>query len=233
VPPFKIEFDVPYGKYSRDLQIDSSWFWFKFVDEVARLMDCHASSVSLGYILPWKVKGNSKPAPKILDGDASFEKLKNDIQIWLSEQQAKNKGKGVPKHFTVQLVNLAADADPGKVRFSRMSYSLANPTVHCQANKKNAPPKSLADERIIAAAAHEAKLNSISREIHTRHRCNEHKVSDYVGVDGKHTPFTIAQITMWAELIVRTFPVLETGPNSWMHRPRIKKARASISRRQS
>jgi hypothetical protein len=115
-PPFKIEFDVPTGKYSRDLEIDSNWYWYKFVDEVARLMDCHSSTVSLGYILPWKIKGNAKPSPKILDGDAAFEKLKADIQIWLSEQQAKNKGKGVVKHFTVQLVNLAADNDASKVR---------------------------------------------------------------------------------------------------------------------
>jgi hypothetical protein len=92
---------------------------------------------------------------------------------------------------------------PARCVFSHILHFAANLTVR-QGNKKTAAPKTLAEERVIAAAAHQAKLSSISREITARHLCDEHKSADYVGADGKHIRFTIPQLTMWAELIVST-----------------------------
>jgi hypothetical protein len=105
-PPYKIEFDVPCGKYSRDLTISNHYTWLLFLNEVARLMDCHQDSLLIGYILPWKIKNGSKPAPKLLDDEAAFDKLKEDVEAWRKEQTAKNKGKGVVKQFSIQLTDL-------------------------------------------------------------------------------------------------------------------------------
>jgi hypothetical protein len=125
-PPFSqpvLEFDVPCGKFSRDLEIKESTPFFLFLGDVARLMGLlSSSSISIGYILPWKAnKSGGKTAPKILDNEEAYEKMKADVAVWRKEQASKNKGKGVVKAFSIQLVDLNDNSAATKV-FGMLLY---------------------------------------------------------------------------------------------------------------
>ena|ERR1700721_4116 len=86
-------------------------------------MDCHPSSVHLGYILPWRVKSGQKPTPKLLNDNDTFDKMMDDVRTWRDEQASKNKG--TVKAFTVQLVNLQPDmATQGAKPTAKVSYHI-------------------------------------------------------------------------------------------------------------
>jgi len=124
-PPYDIEFEVPCGKYSRDLVVRSLWTWTLFIDEVAMLMGCHASTLVLGYTLPWQTKANQKPVPKLLN-EETFDKMKHDIDIWRSEQIAKNKKLGTVKHFIVKLFDLRSEHEQVvTTKVSHFSFALS------------------------------------------------------------------------------------------------------------
>jgi hypothetical protein len=107
---FDIEFEVPCGSYTRDLVANNRWTWSLFTDNVALIMDCHTSSLMLGFVLPWKIKSNQKTTPKILDSTETFEKLITDIQTWRDEQRLKSKGKEI-KVPAIRLHNLRPEKE--------------------------------------------------------------------------------------------------------------------------
>jgi len=71
--------------------------------------------------------------------------------------------------------------------------------------KKQSSVTSGTSAKAISIVGHEAKLNSIIQEINANHYCEQHRVADYVRLDGSHERFTIIQISQWAELIVSDF----------------------------
>jgi hypothetical protein len=121
LPTFDIEFEVPCGVAVQDVTLHSSNTWTLFVMKVSEVMGCsHNALPPLGYIPSWK-PAKAKASPKILDGPETFAKLVKEAQEMIAESKAKNKGKGIVKAWSIQLVDLyKAETNSGKVSLFRM-----------------------------------------------------------------------------------------------------------------
>jgi hypothetical protein len=124
VAAFNIEFDVPCGVASCSVTICSNVSWPMFIQKISGVMGCSYNTVpALGYVPSWKLC--SKVVAKILDGSESFEKLVAEIQDYIREQKAKNRGKGVVKAWSIHLRDLFKE-ETGKVCCVPMSLSNPN-----------------------------------------------------------------------------------------------------------
>lgn len=62
------------------------------------------STASIGYIFLFVPK-TPKPLPKLLEDDVSYTGMIDEIEDFRSTCRAKNRGKGVVKPFSVQIVD--------------------------------------------------------------------------------------------------------------------------------
>ncbi len=92
--------------------------------KVSKVMGCsHNALPPLGYVPSWK-PAKAKTSPKILDGPEKFAKLVKEAREMIAESKAKNKGKGVVKAWSIQLVDLyKAETNSGKVCLFRTDVS--------------------------------------------------------------------------------------------------------------
>jgi hypothetical protein len=77
---------------------------------------------AIGYILPWKLPRTGKPTAKLLEDEEAYKTLIKNIFLYIDEQQAKRKGKGVVKPFTIQIVDTSAPADAKVSSFNNYMY---------------------------------------------------------------------------------------------------------------
>lgn len=68
---------------------------------------------NIGYIPSYKPR-NPKLRPKLLEDDEAWKVLVEDVRQHIKTSQAKNRGKGEVKPFSILLVDLAASEDGKK-----------------------------------------------------------------------------------------------------------------------
>lgn len=110
--PFDIPFEVPYKNAMRDLQgITSSTKFDDFLLAAAGKMGRRITQMDdLAYVPSYKPR-NPKPIPKILDDDDAWDTLISDVRQHIKAAQESNRGKGVLKPFSIQIVDLSKADD--------------------------------------------------------------------------------------------------------------------------
>ncbi|KAF8817348.1 hypothetical protein BYT27DRAFT_7075291 [Phlegmacium glaucopus] len=120
LPEFHVPIIVPYRNASRDVDgITSKTPFAHVLRLLSERMEVSLTLLAgIGYIPSYKPK-TSKPVPKLLEDDASWHKLLEDVHAFILACKGKN-NKGTVKAFHINIVDTTAlaDSDP-KVRFPK------------------------------------------------------------------------------------------------------------------
>jgi len=103
---FDIPFEVPYRNATRDLEgITSHTLFSTFLVRLSQCMDVGITFLlAIGYV-PSFLPKSSKPRPKLLEDEASWNKLVKDVHEYRENCKKKNKGKGQVPAFTISLTD--------------------------------------------------------------------------------------------------------------------------------
>jgi len=112
LPEFRIPFVVPYHNASRDVDgITSRKSLVQALHIISGHMDVPLTLLAeIGYV-PSFLPKSSKPHPKLLEDDASWQKLLEDVHDWIVGCKGKN-GKGAIKPFHIDIVDTSHTTGP-------------------------------------------------------------------------------------------------------------------------
>ncbi|KAJ7480177.1 hypothetical protein B0H11DRAFT_1725074 [Mycena galericulata] len=160
----------------------------------------------IAYIPSYQPK-TPKPIPKLLENAAAWKKLIEGVGVHIETAKAKNKGKGVPKPFSIQIV----DTSGGEPK----------------TNKKD---KSAAAEPDVG----EKKEHQFYRQLEQKYHCAEHDKPCAVLSDGTHYHLTDNDLAKWAYLISNHRATAEQLPRNELKiddaAPRQHTAKKAIAR---
>jgi hypothetical protein len=173
--------------------------WIVLRIKLSEVLGCPTHALpSFGYIPSWSIKSRGKIMPKILDNEASFEKLIKEADEYVQEQKAKNRGKGVVKAWSIHLVDLYKAEREAKVRHTTtimvlLQYQdLLQPSAKAKASA--ATPKPI-DEA-------ENQEYQLIEKIKDANKCNLHQHVCIVANNGDHVTPTAEDYALWAYLCV-------------------------------
>jgi hypothetical protein len=111
LPQFEVPLVVPYRNASRDVDgITSRSSFSSVLRRISERMEVGLTHLSgIGYIPSYKPKA-SKPVPKLLEDDASWYKLLEDVHNFIKSCKGKS-GKGNVKPFFINIVDTTAFSD--------------------------------------------------------------------------------------------------------------------------
>ncbi|KAJ7450496.1 hypothetical protein B0H11DRAFT_1877432 [Mycena galericulata] len=147
---------------------------------------------NIAYIPSYKPK-NPKPTPKLLEDEEGWENLVKDVENYISTCKAKNKGKGVVKPFTINLIDTSG-GDPKDAGTSGTG-------------KKG--KKSKQDEPQAAPAL---KEHDLFQQLEQKHFCQECKKPCVILDSGDHHVLTHSELATWALLLSRHQATLKDPP---------------------
>lgn len=85
-----------------------------FLDELATAMSTRKSLLSGIAYIPSYLPKSPKPLPKLLEDGKSWKKLIESVEAYIAAGKAKNKGNGVPKPFSILIVDTSGGDPKGK-----------------------------------------------------------------------------------------------------------------------
>lgn len=198
---FDIPFEVPYRNATRDLEgITSHTLFSTFLVRLSQRMDVGVTFLSaIGYV-PSFLPKSSKPRPKLLEDEASWNKLVKDVHEYRENCKKKNKGKGQVPAFTISLTD-TSNGD-GKENKKVSTYSLYN--ISYSNLLQSGTSKKKSDEPAIPAlSSDEVKDLEAIKDLEKRWQCQEHNKTCLVQHDGQHYELTISDKAKWGHLLVR------------------------------
>ncbi|KAF8191787.1 hypothetical protein BJ912DRAFT_1097533 [Pholiota molesta] len=192
LPEFRIPFVVPYRNASRDVDgITSKTSFTQVLRLIADRMDVPLTLLAgIGYIPSYKPK-SSKPIPKLLEDDASWYKLLEDVHAFILACKGKS-GKGAIKPFHINIIDTTAPNDSDSKKKKKIV-----------ATEPPAP----------ALTSKESAQLSALKKLENRHMCQQHKKPCIIQPDGEHYHLTMNDITKWAHLMAENKALLDTPPS--------------------
>ncbi|KAJ6503538.1 hypothetical protein C8R45DRAFT_1091311 [Mycena sanguinolenta] len=144
---------------------------------------------NIAYIASYKPK-NPKPVPKLLEDEEGWEKLIKDVESYIKDCKAKNKGKGVVKPFTITLVDTSG-GDPKETagKKSKISEAVGQP------------------EGTPALKEHE-----LFQKLEQKHFCQECKKPCVILDGGDHHILTHTELATWALFLSRHQATMNEPP---------------------
>jgi hypothetical protein len=113
---FAMTFEVPYGNGAcRELEVSSDTPFSSFLDKLSRTMEVRKTLLSVIAYIPSYLPKNPKPIPKLLEDKKSWKKLVESVKAHIKTSRDKNKGKGVVKPFSIQIIDTSGPAGDSKV----------------------------------------------------------------------------------------------------------------------
>jgi hypothetical protein len=111
LPEFRVPLVVPYRNASRDVDgITSRTPFTRVLRLISDRMDVPLTLLAgIGYVPSYKPK-SSKPVPKLLEDDASWYKLLEDVHAFILSCKGKT-GKGAIKPYHVNIVDTTAPTE--------------------------------------------------------------------------------------------------------------------------
>ncbi|KAJ7368896.1 hypothetical protein DFH08DRAFT_796725 [Mycena albidolilacea] len=165
---FDMTFGVPYGNGAcRELEVSSDTPFSSFLDKLSHTME------------------NPKPIPKLLEDKKSWKKLVEGVEVHIKTSRDKNKGKGVVKPFSIQIINTSSPVGGSKVSAG----------AGTKKGKKDRKANSTEDVPV------EAKEKKFYRELEQKYHCAEHDKPCAVFSEGTHYHLSNNDLFKWAYLI--------------------------------
>jgi hypothetical protein len=108
-------FKVPYGNGACcELEVSSGTPFSSFLDKLSCTMEVRKTLLSgIAYIPSYLLK-NPKPIPKLLEDNKSWKKLVESVEAHIKTSRDKNKGKGVIKPFSIQIIDMSGPVGDSK-----------------------------------------------------------------------------------------------------------------------
>jgi hypothetical protein len=122
VGTFDIPFEVPYNDRFKEISLPSTTDWDDARIAFGRKMVRDPTALTLGYINPFKPRGNTKAIPTSLESEEEWDALVQHVRTFLQQEKAKNKGRGGSKkvwRITLVVVNESSLKDD-KVSISHL-----------------------------------------------------------------------------------------------------------------
>ncbi|KAH9966224.1 hypothetical protein BJV74DRAFT_890112 [Russula compacta] len=176
---FDILFEVPFKNATRDMEgITSHTTFGAFLESLAEKMETRISLLSsIAYIPSYKPK-IPKPVPKLL------------------EDEAKNKGKGLVKAFSILIINTSgvASKDAGSAK-----------------SRKQA---SVDPQPALPYTSDQLKEQELLKRLEKHHFCQEHKKPCLVEADGHYYHYTTGDLMMWVMLLGKQKATIDDPPEA-------------------
>lgn len=102
---------MPCGQALREVTLESTTPWAIARRQFANKMGCPVTLMQIGYTLPWEKKSKIVQ-PTLLQAHDEWEGLKKQVEQYVQSEQAKNRGRGKVKPFSISLVKIQDDGSP-------------------------------------------------------------------------------------------------------------------------
>ncbi|KAJ7816243.1 hypothetical protein B0H13DRAFT_1923719 [Mycena leptocephala] len=196
-PKFDIPFEVPYKNGTRDLTgITSRTLFDDFLHDVATKMQTRVSALNIGYIPSYRPR-SSKPTPKLLEDDDSWDVLVADVQQYIKSSQGRNRGKGQVKPFSILIIDMD---------------ELQETKTKGKGGKKGAKPKKDRDDPDEPVQTPALKEHELFKKIEKEHYCQACKSACFVLDNGDHHILSHPELATWAMLASRHQALVSEPP---------------------
>ncbi|KAJ7049162.1 hypothetical protein C8F01DRAFT_1093765 [Mycena amicta] len=186
---FDIKYVIPYKTASKDLTLKSTTTYTKFLRAVAKTMGVSVSHLSDLAFLPSYIPRSHKPRPTMLVSQEDYDTMLGGIVEYRNDCQAKNKGNGKVKPFTIGLSDVSGQHDG-----EGSGAVISNRITKGKKSKKEKPALDIDSE--------EQQDAKIMKAIEDEHRCDTHQNKTcFVMPDGSHYQLTNQDLASGTTLV--------------------------------